>query len=101
MPLKQLAKWTIVEVEWEDIKCDSGTCESADFLKTYKPSIRRTLGYVIDQSPKYLVIAETDDRKGDVAAGDCERVNTIPVFNIINCCVLTRPEMPKPRKKTT
>lgn len=98
MRQKPLAKWTPVEVEWEDIKVDSASCDSADFLKSYKPCRRRTLGYVIDQSDKYLVVAETDDRNAESGDGDCERVNTILYANILTVTQLSRPT-PKARGK--
>lgn len=58
---KTFRRWTLVEVEWNDIYSKYGDYASSEF-ETYVECIRKSLGYVQIDAPDRLVIVHTDDR---------------------------------------
>lgn len=77
----ELDIWGMVDVTWEDVFVSHGPYDSAVFLTTWKPCMRRTAGYVLQWDGKYLIIAGTDDRTAG-SPENCEEINVIPAAYI-------------------
>jgi hypothetical protein len=84
--LKSLKKWDLVEVIWYDHWCLNPAQNSDKFLeKNLVDVIRKTLGYYLGQNERWLAIASTDDRLGQIDEGDGDDVEGI---NIMLICAI-------------
>lgn len=74
-----IPKWTHVCITWEDAFFTEGAHVSDSFVKEYKPSIRHTVGYVLDDTQAARIfIGSTKDTPDDVDDTDTAEINTIP-----------------------
>ena len=74
----EIEKWTHVAVTWEDAMVDSGPHNSDEFVRNFRPCVRRSSGYVIGYTDRHIFVATTDDRDSNVSQ-DCEDVTVIPI----------------------
>lgn len=87
MELK-IKKWTPLVCEWEDATSTSQGLNSKDFVTSYNPMIRRTVGFFLHKNDHGIFICETDDRLG-IFSQDCENVTVIPLGMIRRIEVLS------------
>ncbi len=52
-----------VEIEWLDSKAGPGGWEHLDELEPVKPAVCRTLGFITEQTPEYITLAQTIGRE--------------------------------------
>lgn len=71
-------KWSPIIVEWLDATGTRESHNSEEYVASYVPYIRRTVGFFLYYSEeKGLIITETDDRKGN-GSEDCENITVVP-----------------------
>jgi len=90
-------KWTLLEVFWTDAFCNSDGVNSVEFVASYKPCKRRTVGYYLGERFQTIIIAETRDDGANTEEIDCERINGIPRAMIEKIVPLSHP--PARRKR--
>ncbi len=74
----KLKKFDPVVVEWLDATGTKESHDSEEFVASYVPMIRRTVGFYLHCSEHGIFITETDDRLG-VLSEDCENITVIPL----------------------
>lgn len=68
---KPLTPWTKVEVVWEDHYSEYGDQMLADF-ENIKRVYRTSIGYVVKDTEKMLVVCGTDDRLNHTSTSLCD-----------------------------
>ncbi len=74
----KLSKWDPVVVEWLDATGTKESHDSEEFVASYVPMVRRTIGFYLHCSDHGIFITETDDRLG-ILSEDCENITVIPL----------------------
>jgi hypothetical protein len=80
--IPKLVQFDRLCITWEDAQVTEGGLSITEYLKEYKPCIRRTLGFYVGTKSNAIFIAETDDRLANnfwEKPLDVERVNAIPL----------------------
>lgn len=82
-----IPKWTPTIVTWTDAATHGESYDSEEFVASYRPMVRRTVGFFLYRDDKGIYITETDDREGNLHE-DCERITVIPPAMILRTEVL-------------
>lgn len=86
-------KWQPIIVEWEDALTSHAPHNSRQYIKTYKPMIRKSIGFLLGRTEEHIHISATDDRSA-VDYDDSDDITTIPIGMIRKVSFLTSSETP-------
>jgi hypothetical protein len=77
-------KWSPVVVLWEDAETHSDPINSEEFIATYKPLMRKTIGFLLHRDKERIFVAMDSDRSRAMADGgnDCQTTTVIPAAMI-------------------
>jgi hypothetical protein len=79
--------WDVVAVSWIDAVTRHGAHNAKQYVKEYKPVLRRSIGYFIAKSGGHIHISATDDRPSK-EYDNVDEVTSIPMGMVVEVTLL-------------
>lgn len=82
-----------VIITWEDAMTQHGAINSRQYVKTYRPSIRQSIGFLIGKTNSQVHISSTDDRLS-MDHEDSDEITSIPMGMVRSISFLSPVQIP-------
>jgi hypothetical protein len=91
----ELKMWDVVVVSWVDAVTQHGAYNAKDYVKGYRPVLRRSIGYFIGKSCGHIHMSATDDRSSR-EYDNADEVTSIPYGMVTEVTLLAPQETLSP-----